>query len=345
MKIVDRSRFQRVVRRIQYRLARRALILMYHRVTELPNDPFMLAVKPEHFAEHMEVVRSYCRPISLGQLVYELQENKLTKRAVVVTFDDGYADNFHQAKPVLERYGIPATVFVTAGQIGSKSEFWWDELDRLLLQPGSLPGYLSLNINDSEFTWKEGEAEEYSVEFFHRYRNWHVEREDNPHPRYQLFRRLYEILHSLPDRERQRILGEIRVWAGAGPTGRETHRSMTTEELISLEKGGVIEVGAHTMLHSNLASLQPVEQRQEIQDSKEHLEVILNHPVISFAFPYGSYTPETIAILGEVGFGNACATHADAVRSATSRFELPRLGVRDWDRQKFASWLNWWMNG
>jgi peptidoglycan/xylan/chitin deacetylase (PgdA/CDA1 family) len=309
----------------------------------------MLAVKPGHFAEQMSVIRSRCQPIPLQQLVDELQEKKLKNRAVAVTFDDGYADNLYQAKPVLERYEIPATVFVTAGHIGSQREFWWDELDRLLLQPGSLPDSLNLGINGREYTWVAGISDERSIgdysEIFQRHRDWHVEREDVPHPRFRLFRELYEQIHSLPDRERQRVLEEIMAWTGAEPAGRSTHRSMTTEELVELEKGGLVEVGAHTMTHSDLAALPPGEQRQEIQLSKDILESIVSHAVASFAFPYGSNTPETLAILQEVGFESACATHADAVWPNATRFQLPRLGAFDWDQQKFAHWLSWWMDG
>jgi peptidoglycan/xylan/chitin deacetylase (PgdA/CDA1 family) len=90
-------------------------------------------------------------PIPLQQLVEALQEGKVPARAVVVTFDDGYPDNLHEAMPLLERYDISATMFVTAGQLGSQREPWWDELDRLLLQPGILPPKLRLNINGSTF--------------------------------------------------------------------------------------------------------------------------------------------------------------------------------------------------
>ena len=89
------QRLRQAARRLKYRFASHALILMYHRVTELPNDPYLLAVTPKHFAEQLEVIRRYGVPMPLRQMVEALQNGKVPKRAVVVTFDDGYADNLH----------------------------------------------------------------------------------------------------------------------------------------------------------------------------------------------------------------------------------------------------------
>src|SRR5437870_12225818 len=97
------QRLRQAARRLKYRFASRALILMYHRVTELPNDPYLLAIKPKHFAEQMEVIRKRCIPMRLQELVQALRGGRVPNRAVVITFDDGYADNLHDAKPLLER--------------------------------------------------------------------------------------------------------------------------------------------------------------------------------------------------------------------------------------------------
>jgi peptidoglycan/xylan/chitin deacetylase (PgdA/CDA1 family) len=334
-----------MMRRIKYRLVARALILIYHRVTELTNDPNLLAVTPANFAKHMEFIREHCFPTRLQQLTEALQDGIIPNRAVVITFDDGYADNLHQAMPLLERYEVPATVFIVAGQVGSSHEFWWDELDRLLLQPGKLPPQLCLHFAGSEVKWDQEDANNYTLDDFQRFRDWHIEREQDPTPRHRLFRELYEQLHSMPDGERQIVMNELRTSAQAEPGGRQTHRTLSTDEVIRLGQSDLIEIGAHTMNHPDIASLSPVQQRQEIQQSKEYLESVLNHPITSFAFPYGTNTPETIAILREVEFERACTTHADAVWPGASRFQLPRLVVRDWDYKKFASWLSWWMDG
>ena len=66
----------------------------------------------------------------------------------MITFDDGYADVLHHAKPLLERHSVPATVFVATGAIGQRREFWWDELGGLFLQPGTLPEELELTVDE-----------------------------------------------------------------------------------------------------------------------------------------------------------------------------------------------------
>jgi|RhiMetdeSRZDD1v2_1073273.scaffolds.fasta_scaffold135935_3 peptidoglycan/xylan/chitin deacetylase (PgdA/CDA1 family) len=318
---------------------------MYHRVTDLRNDPHLLSVTPQRFAEHMELTRRHYFPIRLQQLVDGLQRGKLPARAVVVTFDDGYADNLHEAMPLLERYDVPATMFVTAGQVGNQREFWWDELDRLLLQPGILPTQLRLNINGNIFESQLGEASNYTVQDYRRDRGWHIAREDNPGPRQHLFRKLLAAMSVLSGAEREKVVNDLLAWAGADPIARPTHRPLTIDELVKLQKCRLMEVGAHTMTHPKLADTPAGQQRTEIHQSKQTLEAILNRPVTSFAFPFGSGSPETVAIVRDEGFVCACSTRSDVVSRGADPFGLPRVIVRDWDGERFGRFLRWWMGG
>jgi peptidoglycan/xylan/chitin deacetylase (PgdA/CDA1 family) len=315
---------------------------MYHRVTELSNDPHWVAITPKRFAEQMDVIRKYFVPIRLQELLMALQERKVPKRAVVVTFDDGYADNLHEAVPLLERYAIPSTVFVTAGQVGSQRESWWDELDRLLLQPGILPPELRLNINGNIFDFQLNGSSTYTKQDYRRDRDWNIAREDDRGPRQYLFRKLLRVMSTMPGEERDRMVADLTTWAGADPCARPTHRPLTIDELIRLGKCALTEVGAHTMTHPMLAKLSVIDQRREIEQSKQTLEAILNGPVKSFAFPFGSSSPETVAIVRDEGFACACSTNADVVSKGTDCFQLPRLCVRDWDGERFTRWLRWW---
>ena len=122
---------------LRSRFANGVLTLGYHRIAQVARDPYSTCVAPQHFEQHLAVLRQRACPISLGELVSGLERGKLPRRAVVLTFDDGYAETLSQAKPLLKHYQVPATVFVTTGYLGR--EFWWDELDRIVWSPAVLP--------------------------------------------------------------------------------------------------------------------------------------------------------------------------------------------------------------
>jgi peptidoglycan/xylan/chitin deacetylase (PgdA/CDA1 family) len=336
------------LRRLAGRLSRGSrpgtLILLYHRVAEPCTDPWSLSVTPRHFDEHLEVLREHARPIRLQRLSRGLLEGDLPDRSVVVTFDDGYADNLHNAKPLLERHETPATVFLTTGYIGQEREFWWDELDRLLLQPGTLPETLRLSVSGSIYRWELGKAAYYNSEDALRrlryWRAWGVFRS-----RYRLYRSLWKLLHPLTEDERRTVLDELLAWANSGPVGRPTHRPLSLKEAAELAQGKLVEIGAHTVTHPALPKLSVASQRDEIQQSKARLEEILGHPVTSFSYPHGYLSEETVAIVREAGFACACSSVADIIRPSTDRFRLPRVVVQDWNGEEFAKRLSRWLNG
>ena len=325
-------------------LGRRVLILLYHRVAELRSDPWSLAVTPRHFLEHLEVLRQYAHPIRLQQLSQALLDNSLPRRLAVITFDDGYADNLHNAKPLLERYNVPATVFLVTGYIGGEREFWWDELDRLLLQPGTLPRVLRLSVNGSIHQWDLGEAANYSEDAARRYRNWRAQEDAPTTPRHSLYISLWKLLHPLSESERRKVLDELLAWAEAKPAVRPTHRPLSLEEVITLAQGNLIEVGAHTVTHPALTALPVTSQRTEILESKAQLEEILGRRVDSFSYPHGILSTETAGMVREAGFTYACSTYADLVARSADRVRLPRIPVQDWDKGKFARRLWWWFH-
>lgn len=343
MRIRGLSKVQRVFRRLRNRFAPGALILLYHRVAEVDTDPWGLCVTPQHFAEHLEVLRKHTRPMKLQQLTQALQDGKRSQRSVVITFDDGYADNLHNAKLLLESYDIPATVFVTRG-VGHEREFWWDELERLLLQPGTLPETLHLSINGSTYQWELGEAVHYSKDRYECYRCWRIG-DDYPSSRHFLYYSIHQLLRPLLEGERRKALDELLEWTGTEPVSRSTHRPLTLAEVFTLERGKLIEVGSHTMTHPSLSALSVALQQDEIQRSKAELEEIVGHPLKSFAYPYGDYTAETVALVREAGYTCACSTAADVVWLGNDCFQLPRVEVQDCDGQEFARTLEEWFHG
>lgn len=320
-----------------------ALILRYHRVNDLVSDPHALTVTPRHFAEHLEILRKRYRPTRLRDLVLALDRGRVPRQAVVITIDDGYADNLYHAKPLLERYEVPATVFVSTGYVGQHKEFWWDELERILLQPGTLPTLLDLSINGKLFHWDLADAADYSEMEFRRDSLWNVRIAHDPTSRHRLFRKLHDVLKLVAHQERWRALDVLLQWSGLPSATRPTHRPLTVEELGRLEQGDFLEIGAHSVTHPVLSRLSLAQQREEILGSKAYLEQHLGAIVRSFAYPYGgppTYSEQTVSILREAGFECACSTSHGRVRRVADPFQLPRSYVGNWTGEAFERQLD-----
>ncbi len=223
--------------------------------------------------------------------------------------------------------------------------FWWDELDRLVLQPGTLPEVLCLEINGSTYQWKLDESAHYDEDSFRRHQGWRAWKDAPPSSRHRLYRSLWEILRRLEEDERQKVLNELKLRTDAELAGRTTHRTLSREEVFALGQGELVEVGAHTVTHPTLSALPATLQRDEIQESRALLEGALDRPVISFSYPHGGradYTAETIEIVREAGFACACSNFAGVVGQSSDRFQLPRVQVQDWNGEEFVRRLSRW---
>lgn len=325
-------------------MAPSGIVLMYHRVADVPIDPFGLCVTPKHFAEQLAVLKQDYQLLSLQQMVEAVQTRTLPKRAIAITFDDGYADNLYVAKPLLEQYGVPATVFVATGKLEEAREFWWDELDQLLLHPGTLPKTLCLTIHGKTYEWDLGKAADYRAEDYLRDRgwNWYMPQEADPGARQSLYRSLYQLFQTVSLDERQELLDELLIWSETKSRSRSTHLSLSPEEVRTLAEGDLIEIGAHTVNHPFLATLPPDLQRQEIEQSKVYLESLLNRSVTSFAYPHGNFTTTTANIVSELGFRCACSTVASRVSLQMNCFQIPRISVQDWSGDELSMHLSTW---
>jgi peptidoglycan/xylan/chitin deacetylase (PgdA/CDA1 family) len=348
MKIPGSSLMGPTIRRTQKKLARsKGVILMYHRIAKADVDPWALCVTPECFAEQLALLKEHYHPLSLQQLAQAQAEHNIPERAVAITFDDGYADNLYQAKPLLERYEIPATVFVVTGNVGQTEGFWWDRLARSLLQPGQLPEGLSLTLDanaNREHHWTLGAATNYSQMEYERDRTTLAD-EAQLGTRMAFYYDLWQTLLPLPNPERQRLLDEIFHWAGVVPVTPDSERSLSPAEVMTLNESELIDIGAHTVTHPFL-STQPVAlQQAEIQQSKAQLEDMLQQRVATFSYPFGNRCAQSVALAEQSGFDCACSTVEDIVWRRSDRFQLPRITVKNWGGKDFSQQLQSWFDG
>lgn len=324
------------------RARRGGVILVYHRAAEGIPDPHGLCVSPQHLSEHLEVLSDQFTPTSMDEMGRSLRGGTVPPSSVVITFDDGYADNLTSAKPRLESHGVPALFFVATDYVVGQREFWWDELERCLLGSPSLPSMLELTIGRKRYKWELGE-EEPPERDDSSYWNWKIWSKGTPTSRHEAYRDLHALMRSMLSSERERVLEKIRTLAAFdSEPPRSAFRPLTVKEVSQLEDGDLFEVGSHTRTHPVLASLPLEAQVEEIQGSKGKLEEILGHTVEMFAYPFGGksdYSSDTVRVAKKAGFAAACAGFPGRVTRSTDPFQLPRYLVFNWDGKAFERHL------
>jgi len=344
-----RVRASRALQHVHWKPPRRVgVILLYHRVARLGVDPNLLSVNPNHFTEHMEVVEEGFEALTLKAMVDRARTGSISGPAVAITFDDGYREDLFTSKSLLQKKGIPATAFVTTGVLREDREFWHDQLEKILLEPGRLPETLELGLHGRRYTWRLGPYAEYSREDFKLHRGWNLLSRKDPTPRHRTYRDLCKLLYPLPPGQRDELVQRLLAWSGTDPKVRPAYAHLGSKDIVGLTVGDTIDVGSHTVSHPILSRIPLSQQRQEIHESKDSLEEVLGRSVDAFSYPYGSwsdYDDRTVSLLEEAGFSYACSNIQGVVTNKVRPHELPRFVVRDWGREEFERNLEGWFRG
>lgn len=291
-------------------------VLMFHNVGHAPETEYLpghMKIGEKKLERLLGLLqRAGQRTVTVDQLVDELVAGRAPHDLVGLTFDDGYRDNHDVLLPLLQRHGATATVFVQTGPMKGKLN-WLHHYFWVLHKSG--PHRLGALLGE------------------------HVERaslkadlanlpRDDVAAEYEMKRLLkYDVTPA----DRDRILA--RIFEQEGGDDAELARAvyMGPDECRALDRAGV-EIGAHTVNHLVLSSLDPTRQRLEIEGSLRDLESWLGHPVPSFAYPYGrtwDYDKDTLEVLASLGFRSAITAMPGLNDPATPLFELRRIAVND----------------
>jgi peptidoglycan/xylan/chitin deacetylase (PgdA/CDA1 family) len=120
-------------------------------------------------------------------------------------------------------------------------------------------------------------------------------------------------------------------------------RALTAGELVCLAHKPMIDIGAHTVNHPQLALLPSATQEKEVAGSKKALESLLEKPVRAFSYPHGSSSAVTRRLVEQAGYQYACTSINDVASGRSDRFSLPRFWPGDWDGDRFGRWLRRWL--
>jgi len=275
-------------------------ILTFHRVND-DNDPFFPAIPTAVFAARMAHIARHYRVLAVEELVERARQGTPPRNALALTFDDGYRDNLSHAAPILAQHGLPATVFLATGYIGTPELLWFDRV--------ALAFKLSRR---KEVTLPGCEPRQLTT----------------PADRLAGLEVALGWLKSLPDEERRHAVEQL--VNGLQPVGRgQPKRVMLTWEEVDALRGLGFSIGAHTVTHPILSRMTPERAREEIQGSKDAIERTLGVPVRAFAYPNGGpgdYSATTVRLVQACGFTCAVTTCRGLNGSAVSAFELRRGG-------------------
>lgn len=325
-----KQRTNRLLTGLRRRWAAKAVVLMYHRVADVGEDPWDLCVAPGRFEDQLGLLAREYPVVPLSELVAALRSRTLRQGTVAITFDDGYADNLEAAAPLLQRHGLPATFFITSSLVNSASGFWWDRLQDLLLDAAALPESLEILIAGSSSRWELRTAATprplRALTAGDRRRPWEAE----PGSRLEFFYSVWKHLRQLEPEQREQALEQIEQWRGTGPAEQTAHRVLTTEEARQLAGLPGMSIGAHSATHAALSCCPLPEQRAEIERSKADLEDLVGVPVSAFAYPFGDFGPETPGLVRDAGFDCACIADPGCIWAGTDAYRLPRLAALDW---------------
>jgi len=303
---------------IRRRRSGRVLILPYHRVNDR-YDPFLPALPVAVFARQMEYLATFCHCYDLEEAVARLAANDVHDDAVVVTFDDGYRDNYLQAFPILQRFGIPATIFVATDPIGSGRLLWHDQVSAAL-QATSVP----------------------ALEGFGPLRG--SIRLQTPANRREAVTAVLHTLRELDEGERSQWVAWLLETLAVDPCPHGTELMLTWEDIERMHQHG-IEFGAHTATHPVLSRVTAARAWAEIVESKAALEEHLGVPVRGFAYPSGrrqDFTAATKRLVQDAGFTYAVTMILGVNDVRPDLFELRRIPAWDTDMYTFGARLSYY---
>jgi peptidoglycan/xylan/chitin deacetylase (PgdA/CDA1 family) len=322
----------------------KALALMYHRVTEPESNIWDIRVRPSHFEQHLQVLQETGNVVPLKELVEGVRTKKVRKNSIAITFDDGYADNYSIACPLLEKYAMPATFFIASANVDTSTAFWWDELEQIILYSEHLPPRLSVTINNQKIEFLLNEEARLTERQRILNQSWKACDETPPSMRCEIFYQIWEQLKLVSYETQQQHLKEIRQWSNTEKALLPHYKSMSSAQLLDLTTKTLFDLGAHTVTHPSLAHQTPQQQKQEMMENKKHLEAITGRETALISYPYGNYNTDTIAAATASEFIAAFTTEEKVITNHSSVYKLARFQVKDWDGSEFRKHLMKWLS-
>jgi peptidoglycan/xylan/chitin deacetylase (PgdA/CDA1 family) len=279
----------------------RLIILMYHKIN-YENDVLGLTINPVFFDRQIQYLTNQYSILPMSEALYRLKSGTLDRNTVVITFDDGYRDNYTIAYPILQRYQAPATIFITHDAVESGT-FGWHRFDTSIMMSQQ----------------NELDLEKFGLRKYLLARNI---------DRGKAVVELHSKMKKMPDTDRRAVEKYVLNVLG-DPVGNE-RIMLCWHEIREMQQSGLITIGAHTLTHPILTQISKDSALEEIRDCKKYIEKEIGSSVDFFAYPNGRAVDFDNAIIEMVkgsGYQAACSTIPPGHFSEINMFALQRLDV------------------
>lgn len=296
---------------------------MYHRVLPAEEIPDCLShrgiiVKNTTFKKQMEFIGKKFNPISLGSLHSFLENReKIGSKNVLVTFDDGWKDNFDYAFESLRANNIPAVIYLPTDYIGTHKRFWQETITHLLLEIVNLCKGDDSSIKKSILSENiEGMNDILS---------------SDPYQLKDNIENFVSLKKKQSKKNQKLILSKLRKYANQNmDTSQDERDFMNWEEVRKLSMGG-IDFGSHGQSHSILTNMINNKQKitLELSESKKIIEQEINKEIISFAYPNGQYSKQVVNVVHDVGYKLSFSTENGVMSLGDNPYTLKRINMHE----------------
>lgn len=292
------------------------VILIYHRIAPKEDIGFLKPLNPKIFEKQIEYLKQNYNIISLPEL-QDLVKNKCIpkEKTAVITVDDGYKDNYLYAYPILKKHNVPATIFLSAGNIEYNVPFWCDKISALIYLTSKkelkLKGLQSYDLTD---TYKK----------------------------YYCINNLVEKIKRYNRDERIKVINSL-IDATGIDIPDELNRLVLSWNDVKKMNDNVINFGAHTVTHTILTNLKLEDAVCEISSSKEIIENNLGNTIDTFSYPNGTYDDFNYNIsnlVQKAGFTCAVTTIPSLITSKSNLFTLGRINGSINDFNNFKTMIS-----
>jgi peptidoglycan/xylan/chitin deacetylase (PgdA/CDA1 family) len=270
--------FTWAIRRLPHKAS--LIVLTYHRVCDVATvqgDPHVVDASPEVFEQQLQRLKRTCTVVGLEEAIAHVSSPRSRGAVVLITFDDGYHDNYRVAFPILRSAGLPATFFLVTTFVGSAVWPWWDRI-----------AYAVRNTRRLDISLGTGEQVRFG---------------SAPEERLQAIRRLLRIYYGLPGSLAPAFVDNVEQRCEiAAPLGKR--RFLDWNEAQEMRAAGM-DIGAHSHTHPVLSRLTAEDQYWELAESRRILEQRLGCNVHSFAYPVGgrgAFDETTIRAVERAGY-------------------------------------------